>query len=221
MFGITTFAQAPFASLGNAFYPVSVVEIETLTATQTAITAFLAAQTDTQTLTALQTGLAAFLVAQAQTQTLTNSSSAVQNFPVTESSNAVTLSALEDVIAGFVGAQANTITLTDDQVGGFQYIVDIVEPQTLTDTNVSQFAFLSETSDLFVITTVDSVLAQFNVVNIDSLVTLSDFQYARGWFKINDNQTVTWGAINNTQAPTWSSIDDTQNPNWINIDDNQ
>jgi hypothetical protein len=221
MFGITPFAQSPFASLGNAFYGVIVNETETLTATQDVLAAFLAAQTDTQTLTDVQTGLVAFLAAQAQTQTLTDSSSAAQNFPVTESSNAVTLSALQNVIAGFVGAQANTITLTDDQVGGFQYVVDIVEPQTLTDTNISQFDFLGETSDVLVITTIDAVLAQFNVVNIDNLVTLSDFQYARGWFKINDNQTVTWGSINNTQAPTWSSIDDTQNPNWVNIDDIQ
>ena len=124
-------------------------------------------------------------------------------------------------IVDYVDSVTNTISLTDMQVGGFQYVVSQTNTQTLTDTNISQVAFLSETSDLFVITTVDSVLAQFNVVNIDSLVTLSDFQYARGWFNINDNQTVTWGAINNTQAPTWSSIDDTQNPNWINIDDNQ
>jgi hypothetical protein len=221
MYGISAFAQSPYASLGGAFYGVIVNETETLTDTQTAIAAFLAAQTDTQTLTDAQTGLAAFLVAQDQTQTLTDSSSAVQNFPVTESASAVTLSALEDVIAGFVGAQANTITLTDDQVGGFQYIVDIVEPQTLTDTNVSQFAFLGVTSDVLVITTIDAVLAQFNVVNIDSLVTLSDFQYARGWFKINDNQTVTWAAVNNNQTQSWTPVNDNQNPNWVEINDNQ
>jgi len=74
---------------------------------------------------------------------------------------------------------------------------------------------------VLVITTIDAVLAQFNVVNIDNLVTLSDFQYARGWFKINDNQTVTWTTINNNQTQSWTSVNDNQNPNWINIDDNQ
>jgi len=128
---------------------------------------------------------------------------------------------LEDVIAGFVGAQTNTITLTDTEVGGFQYVVSIVEPQTLTDTNVSQFAFLGATSDVLVITTIDAVLAQFNVVNIDNLVTLADFQYARGWFKINDSQSVTWVPVNDSQPSGWALIDDTQTPNWAPVDDSQ
>ena len=221
MFGISAFAQSPFASLGGAFYGVIVNETETLTTTQDVLAAFLAAQTtDTQTLTDAQTGLAAFLAAQAQTQTLTSLETASQNFPVTESSNAVTLSALEDVIAGFVGAQANTITLMDDQVGWVQYIVSIVEPQTLTDTNVSQFAFLGATSDVLVITTIDAVLAQFNVATSD-LITLSDYQFNGGWFKINDNQTVTWVDVNNNQTQSWTSVNDDQNPNWVEINDNQ
>ena len=221
MFGISAFSQSPYASLGGAFYGVIVNETETLTTTQDVLAAFLAAQTETQTLTDAQTGLVAFVVDQANTQTLTSLATAYQDFPVSESSSAVTLSALEDVIAGFVGAQANTITLTDGQVGGFQYVVSIVEPQTLTDTNVSQFAFLGVTSDVLVITTIDAVLAQFNVVNIDNLVTLSDFQYARGWFKINDNQTVTWVDVNNNQTQSWTSVNDNQNPNWVEINDNQ
>jgi hypothetical protein len=220
MFGITAFAQSPYASLGNAFYPVSVDETETLTDTQSVLAAFLASQTDTQTLTDAQTGLVAFLVDQANTQTLTSLEIVSQNFPVTESSGAVTLSALEDVIAGFVGSQTNTITLTDAQVGGFQYVVSIVEPQTITDINVSQVAFLGETSDVLVITTIDAVLAQFNVVCTE-LVTLSDYQFARGWFKINDNQTVTWVPVNDMQSSNWAQIDDTQNPNWIPVNDIQ
>ena len=220
MFGITAFAQSPYASLGNAFYPVSVDETETLTDTQSVLAAFLASQTDTQTLTDAQTGLVAFLVDQANTQTLTSLEIVSQNFPVTEDSNAVTLSALENVIAGFVGSQTNTITLTDAQVGGFQYVVSIVEPQTITDINVSQVAFLGETSDVLVITTIDAVLAQFNVVCTE-LVTLSDYQFARGWFKINDNQTVTWVPVNDMQSSNWAQIDDTQNPNWIPVNDIQ
>ena len=220
MFGISAFAQSPYASLGGAFYGVIVNETETLTTTQDVLAAFLAAQTETQTLTDAQTGLVAFVVDQSNTQTLTSLATSVQNFPVTESSSAVTLSALEDVIAGFAGAQTNTITLTDDQVGGFQYVVSIVEPQTLTDTNVSQLAFLGVTSDVLVITTIDAVLAQFNVA-VSDLITLSDYQFGGGWFKINDNQTVTWVDINNNQTQSWTSVNDNQNPNWVEINDNQ
>ena len=220
MFGISAFAQSPYASLGGASYGVIVNETETLTTTQDVLAAFLAAQTETQTLTDAQTGLVAFLAEQTNTQTLTSLETVSQDFPVSESSSAVTLSALEDVIAGFVGAQANTITLTDDQVGGVQYVVSIVEPQTLTDTNVSQFAFLGVTSDVLVITTIDAVLAQFNVA-VSDLITLSDYQFGGGWFKINDNQTVTWVDVNNNQTQSWTSVNDNQNPNWVEINDNQ
>ena len=242
MFGITAFAQSPYASLGGAFYGLIVNESETLTDTQTVVrditvseTAstqtltntqsvladFIAAQTtNSQTLTDTQSVLAAFVAEQTDTETLTSLETVSQNFPVTEDGSAVTLSALEDVIAAFVSAQTNSITLTDLQVGGFQYVVSIVEPQTLTDTNVSQVAFLGATSDVLVITSLEAVLAQFNAVCTD-LITLSDYQFARGWFKINDNQTVTWVPVNDTQTNGWVLVPDDQNPNWVQIDDNQ
>ena len=220
MFGISAFSQSPFASLGSAFYDVIVNETETLTDTQTAIAAFLAAQTDTQTLTDTNVSQFDFLGVTSDVLEITSLETVSQDFPVTESASAVTLSALEDVIVGFVGAQDDTITLTDDQVGGFQYTVDIVEPQTLTDTNVSQFDFLGVTSDVLEITTIDAVLAQFNVAASD-LITLSEYQFGGGWFKINDNQTVTWVDVNNNQTQSWTPVNDNQNPNWVDINDNQ
>jgi len=51
--------------------------------------------------------------------------------------------------------------------------------------------------------------------------TITDFQFGRGWFKINDNQTVTWVDVNNNQTQSWTSVSDDQNPNWIEIDDSQ
>jgi hypothetical protein len=39
---------------------------------------------------------------------------------------------------------------------------------------------------------------------------LTVFAYARGWFKINDNQTPNWANINNNQSPGWTEIDNNQ-----------
>ena len=61
MFGISAFAQSPYASLGGAFYDVIVNETQTLTDAQTGFVAFLAAQTNTQTLTDTNVSQFAFL----------------------------------------------------------------------------------------------------------------------------------------------------------------
>jgi hypothetical protein len=50
---------------------------------------------------------------------------------------------------------------------------------------------------------------------------LLDLATVRGWFKINDDQSITWTAINNTQSITWSNIGDDQTPNWVQIDNSQ
>ena len=71
-----------------------------------------------------------------------------------------------------------------------------------------------------VLTSVESGLAQFNPSCTEQVI-LTDYQFARGWFIINNNQTVTWGNINNNQSITWTNVNDTQNPNWVNINDNQ
>jgi hypothetical protein len=57
--------------------------------------------------------------------------------------------------------------------------------------------------------------------SIAELMTLVDSPIARGWFRIDDDQTVTWQAINNTQSITWSNIGDDQSPNWVEIDNSQ
>ena len=53
-----------------------------------------------------------------------------------------------------------------------------------------------------------------NVYMLDSLI-------ARGWIKINDNQTANWANINNAGGGSWTTINDTQNPGWTQINDFQ
>ena len=35
---------------------------------------------------------------------------------------------------------------------------------------------------------------------------LLDYQFPRGWIKINDNQTATWNNVNNNQNVVWGPI---------------
>jgi hypothetical protein len=37
-----------------------------------------------------------------------------------------------------------------------------------------------------------------------------DLAGATGWFKINNDQTITWTAVNNSSTVTWTPIDNTQ-----------
>jgi hypothetical protein len=56
---------------------------------------------------------------------------------------------------------------------------------------------------------------------IAELMTLLDTPIARGWFRIDDSQTVVWQAADNSQSVTWQQIGDEQNPNWTVINNTQ
>ena len=116
MFGITAFAQSPFASLGGNFYGVVVNEKETLTNLQNVLAVFVGIQSETQTLTTIQGVFSAFLAAQVETQLVTDSNSAVQNFPVIENASIQTLTNLQNVQARFEPLCVDLITLSDYQI---------------------------------------------------------------------------------------------------------
>ena len=65
-----------------------------------------------------------------------------------------------------------------------------------------------------------AVTAQF-LASIVENFTMLESQFPRGWFKINDDQTVTWNAIGNNQSITWQDVGNGQNPNWVQIDNTQ
>ena len=52
---------------------------------------------------------------------------------------------------------------------------------------------------------------------IESFVIL-DTNFVRGWFTINDDQTITWNQIANTNTVNWTQINNTQPDVWTEID---
>jgi len=58
-------------------------------------------------------------------------------------------------------------------------------------------------------------------LTVTELITFLETQIAYGWFKINDDQSITWNALNNSQSITWSDVSDDQTPNWTQINNSQ
>ena len=321
MFGVSAFAQEPFTSLSGPFYVTSdngIVLFDEETS-GSFLTDFIS---ETTSLTSAQGVTVAFPLSVADLIPLTSLTSAVQDFPVVQLGNTQTLTDVRNTLVDFLGAQFNTQTLSTEDNGGLYYTDFIAEATTLSEVNVSQFAFVGVGSEGVLLTSLEAVLAQFNPACLDSLtvtntqttlvafvgeslesqivydtttnradlvgaqdelvglstsedvlaafiasladamtlamalssithyhptctdlITLSDYQYGRGWFKIDDNQAITWVAVDDSQASGWSPVDDsqtviwtavvdaqasgwslvddTQGPNWVNVNDIQ
>ena len=68
----------------------------------------------------------------------------------------------------------------------------------------------------------DAQVAQAQFIGVVSeVMILTSLAYARGWFKINDNQTPSWATISNSQTPTWTTVNDNQSAGWTQIDNGQ
>ena len=68
----------------------------------------------------------------------------------------------------------------------------------------------------------DSSVQQSNFYNsiIESFVML-DTNFVRGWFTINDDQTITWNQINNNQSVSWTQVNNVQADSWTEINNSQ
>ena len=221
MFGITAFAQSPFASLGGAFYGVVVNETETLSSTGDSQFDFLSTQSEITVILAAQTATEAFLLFSVESTILTDLATASQGFPVAQNGNTQTLTTVQDVLAAFIGIQNNTQTLTAIQDVLAAFLASQTEVETLSDVDIVQRDTVRSTADILTLTSAEIGLAQFVSFCTDSLITLSDYQIGKGWFNIDDRQNITWVRIDGTQVPLWGAINDTQNPNWVRIDDTQ
>jgi hypothetical protein len=91
-------------------------------------------------------------------------------------------------------SEGNTIANT--QIGGWN--VAVTENTTVIDNKTVTAAFVSSASEGVTAIDLESVIASF-VTFISENSTFIDSPYGRGWFIINDNQTITWVQINNSQ----------------------
>jgi hypothetical protein len=235
MYGITAFAQSTFGGLAENYYVVTINELETLTDAQTVQAAFVGITNELETLTDAQTVQAAFVGITNETQTLTdtnvgsNATSATTNSIVSTNGSAFASASFGEV--GFADGYStivysNTLTQNDTESVQISFIGDIEEGQTLISQEDVTAYFLADSSyndqtltdsiigiqglyasidEVQTLAIVQTALAAFLASQVET-TTLLDYQYARGWFKINDNQTATWGPINDNQTVTWIPI---------------
>ena len=156
------------------------------------------------------------------------------------SDNGIVLFDEETVLAQFNPACLDSLAVTDTQAALGVYLGASLESQIVYDTTTSRADFIGAQDELVGLSTSEEVLAAFIASLADAmtlamalssithyhptctdLIILSDYQYGRGWFKIDDNQAITWVAVVDAQASGWSLVDDTQDPNWVNVNDIQ
>lgn len=241
MFGLTTFAQSPFNALGGTTYVVTTEETFTLSDTYdgpvafggiiadsialadsdgggTSFDFFLTAA-ENYSLDDLMTGLWSGGRSVEEAITITSEEVGIANF-IGINPETYTLTTTEDANANFKPTNAETVTLTDTQTGNRDTNTTTAESVTLTTTEsaTAGFAVLVEEGFTFY----DAYAAQADFAPaIAELFTLLDSPIGRGWFRIDDDQTVTWLAVNNAQSTTWTNVGDDQNPNWTVINNTQ
>ena len=117
----------------------------------------------------------------------------------------------------------------------------------MTDNNTVNAGFIGALSDVYTLTTSESVLAQFKPSCIEHVI-LTDCQCAAGWIKINNDQQsyqpqtystesiaelafaessgklipakIGWSPIYDDQTTTWNTADNNQTTTWTDVNDN-
>lgn len=120
------------------------------------------------------------------------------------------LSALADVPIGlpiYAVSISEGSTVANAQIGGWN--VAVTENTTIVDNKTVVAAFASSVSEGITPADLESVVASF-VSSISEGNTIGDSQYGRGWFIINDNQTITWVSLDDSQTPNWTQIYNSQ-----------
>ena len=231
MFGLTTFAQSPFNALGGTTFVVTTSESVTFSDTYAGPVVFsgiiadsialadsdgggstfdfFVTASENYSLDDLQTGLWSGGRAILESMTLTSEEIVIVNFNPELPEN-YTLTETQDSNVNFKPTVAETATFTDSQTGNRDTNTTTSESITLTDAQAAQVDFASLIAEGFTLFDAQSAQANFAPV-IAELLTILDSQIGRGWFKINDDQSVTWTNVNNTNSSTWSNINNTQN----------
>tara|TARA_R110000868_G_C10691186_1_gene748340 strand:+ start:191 stop:787 length:597 start_codon:yes stop_codon:yes gene_type:complete len=198
MFGVTAFAQEPFTSLSGPFYVTSDNGI---------------VLSDEETSGSFLTGFIS--------ETTSLSEVSVSQFAfVGADSEGVLLTSLEAVLAQFKPACLDSLTVTNTQAALAVYLGVRDELVGLSTSEDVLAAFIASLADAMTLAMALSSITHYHPTCTD-LIILSDYQYGRGWFKIDDNQAITWVAVVDAQASGWSLVDDTQDPNWVNVNDIQ
>ncbi len=218
MFGITAFAQSPFAALGGTAFAVSLDESFTNTDVYAVQAVFQGLNFESFSLSDADSGATFnFRPTVAENFSLDTVESNIsvydltlaESFTATESllfgfiypvnlADSLSLTNAQNVTSLFITTVAETMTVSESMTGGFFYGVTTADTATVTDATTAQYAFRPTVAET--LTAVDTVPATaiYNVARIET-VTLTDSQIGRGWFRVVDDQNPNWVVINNSQ----------------------
>ena len=218
MFGISAFAQSPFAALGGTAFAVSLDESFTSTDVFAGQVAFSGVYAETFSLSDADSGATFnFFLNIAETSSYEDAYvnvsvydlDLIEAFTTTESllfgfvyplslAESFSLTDAPDVTSLFLTAVAETMTVSEDMTGGFFYGVDTTDTATFTEVTTAQYDFGPTVAET--ITAVDTVPATaIYRPLVPETMTLTDSQIGRGWFRIVDDQNPNWVQINDDQ----------------------
>ena len=110
-----------------------------------------------------------------------------------------TITEAESALGTFFGVRAESSTITEDESSTQDFPVsETGSTQTLTEAMSVLRAIFASLPESITISEAESAIGLFYGLLAESS-TIIDYQFGRGWIKINDNQ----------------------NPNWVQIDDSQ
>ena len=132
------------------------------------------------------------------TQTLTDAESAL-GVLVAELPESITITEAESALGTLFGilAESSTITEVESSTQDFP-VSETASTQTITDAQSVLRAIFANLPESTTITEAESAIGLFYGLLAESS-TIIDYQFGRGWIKVNDDQ----------------------NPNWVQIDDSQ
>ena len=237
MFGLSAFAQSPFASLGEAAGPdvivnvatnVGVMSLGTVVVSASArlhefisgveATSALGTTTFKSTATLSITGVSATSAVGNLENTAGAVVSVTNNLGTTAVGNAVVFGGAvqgvsSDAKISALGDEIITAdcNVTAAQIGSVSATTALGNEGIRTENRVSVTGVSSSTA-----IGSSTILANAVVVpqGVSADITLKD---VRVWSNVDDSQTSNFTLVNDSQTPNWSTVNDTQNPDWNEV----
>jgi len=199
----------------NAVFASAITEAATLADAQSVVLAIVSDISEAITLADSQTVIANFASVVFENVGVAESESVVASFTAVISEGAV-LEDVESVLASFVSSLSEALTAADSSIAVRIQNSSITEDFQPADTQTALRIHNALISENLVPADAITVIASFSSQITENLVLL-DSPILRGWFKINDDQTVSWGAVNNTNSAAWAAVNDGQTVSWNNV----
>jgi hypothetical protein len=182
----------------STLYIFTIAENQTLA--DTPVIYFAATQARSEPINSIQdsnTQQSAFGQAITENIVLADIQSVVSQFIYSITEN-ITLAEVQAIAAQFKSSITENMILADSSIAGLVVLFNVIENLNVTDSSVQASQFLQTIIENFNIADSSAQQSAFLQSRIEPF-TVADLAGATGWFKINNDQTITWTPINNTQ----------------------